>query len=331
MKKTLLLCLIAALSSAANAEILLPDPTIFAENGIYYLTGTGTNKDGVFSVYKSKDLETWAKAGNAIKKGDTVGDKCFWAPQIFKHDGKYKIAYCAFSEKDKKHFLAIAETDDLDKGFKNSRALKSDVNFEIDPFIFFDDDNRAYIYFVHWGQDGLGGLCGQELSADLNSRIGELKILVNNDQPWEIKPLPEECKILNKAIADKEAQYQIAPKTIEGPTLLKRNGKYVMFYSANDFRTPDYCIGVAVSDSPLGKFKKLQNGPIISREITGLYGSGHGDIFFDSKGDMWYVFHAHHSNISISPRRTAVIKLIETFDSDGNPHYKADYKSMRLL
>lgn len=315
---------------AANAEILLPDPTIYAEDGTYYLTGTGDDANGAFPVYESKDLDQWKKIGNAVDAKNLSGDKWFWAPQIFKHVGKYKIAYCAFDERGKKHFLAVAESDRPDGGFKNSKILKSDANFEIDPFIFADDDGRVFAYFVHW-KGKFGGICVQELSSDITKRVGAIKTLLKTDRDWERKPLPKEFKELNKNIEGEWEKFHASRATAEGPTVIKRKGKYVLFYSANDFRSPDYCIGVAVADSPLGEFKKLQDAPVISREITGFNGSGHGDIFFDNNGGIWYVFHAHHSNIRVSPRRTAIIKLIETFDSDGNPHYKADYSTMRLL
>ena len=317
-------------ANCASAEILLPDPTIYAENGTYYLTGTGADADGAFSVYQSKDLANWTLTGNAIKTAELSGDKSFWAPQILKRGGKYVLAYCAYDEKNKKHFLAVAESDKPDSGFKNSKMLKSDANFEIDPFIFIDDDGRVYAYFVHW-KGKFGGVCGQELSADFTQRKGAVKQLLKNDQNWEKKDLPKEFEKINKRIKDGEDKFMSSRAVVEGPTMVKRKGKYVLFYSANDFRSPDYCVGVAVADSPLGKFKKLQSPAVISREITGFNGSGHGDIFFDNDGGIWYVFHAHHSNIRVSPRRTAIIKLVETFDSYGNPRYKTDYSTMRLL
>lgn len=317
-------------ANCASAEILLPDPTIFAENGTYYLTGTWDDADGAFPVYQSKDLANWTLSGNAIKASALSGDKWFWAPQILKRGGKYVLAYCAFDEKNKKHFLAIAESDKPDGGFKNSKALKSDTNFEIDPFIFIDDDGRIYAYFVHW-KGKFGGVCGQELSADLAQRKGAVKQLLKNDQNWEKKDLPKEFEKINKGMKDDWEKFKSSRAVVEGPTVVKRKGKYVLFYSANDFRSPDYCVGVAVADSPLGKFKKLQSPAVISRENTGFNGSGHGDVFFDADGGIWYVFHAHHSNIRVSPRRTAIIKLTETFDADGNPRYKADYSTMRLL
>ena len=112
---------------------------------------------------------------------------------------------------------------------------------------------------------------------------------------------------------------------------MKRHGKCVLFYSANDFRSPDYCVGAAVSDHPLGPWKKLQTGAVLSREHTGLNGTGHGDVFFGQDGNLWYVFHAHNSGIRVSPRRTGVIRLVETVGEDGYPRYAADPLSMRLL
>ena len=50
---------------------------------------------------------------------------------------------------------------------------------------------------------------------------------------------------------------------------------------------------------------------VILREITGLNGSGHGGVFFDRKGMMWYVFHFHNSPERVSPQRTAIIRLIK--------------------
>ncbi len=341
--RRLTLSLVLGCFSCSYAEILLPDPTIFFENGVYYLTGTGVENESAFPIYHSKNLETWSnlktdgKKFYSAKKKDIFGEKNFWAPQIFKKDGVYYLAYCAFgkaSEKKKStHYLTIAKADKLSDGFKEYVVWK-DFPREIDPFIFFDDDGKIYMYFVHW--DGKNGIYVQELSNDLKNRIGKMRICVFNEKDWERKPLTEEFNSLNKKhksedpnFPDSQIYYSNNVVT-EGPTVIKRNGKYILFYSANDYRSPDYCVGYAVSDSPFGPWKK-HNAPIIIREITGLNGSGHGDVFFDENGEMWYVFHAHHSNIRINTRRTAVIKLEESFDKDGFPIYKAVYSTLRLL
>ena len=83
---------------------------------------------------------------------------------------------------------------------------------------------------------------------------------------------------------------------------------YYMFYSANDFRSKDYAVGVATAPSPLGPWTK-QPEPLISTRNTGLPGTGHGDLFKDKEGRWQYVFHAHYSDTQVQPRRTAIVQL----------------------
>ena len=350
MKRKILFGAFTLFASLLSAEILIPDPTIFFENGKYYLTGThggikspvGKNQK-IFPLLISKNCEDWQKYdsdGNFMgifKKGDVPASPNFWAPQIFKYKGKYYYAYTSNTRKDGKHSglrVFIASSDKIEDGFSNPFVVESPTP-EIDPYVFIDDDETPYICLVHWA-DG-GGIWVQQLSPDLKKRVGKLVSIARRTEDWEFAPLSKEFIALNEA--KKKANKNISPwnlynhskATIEGPTIVKRHGKYVLFYSTNDFRSPDYRVCVAVADSIFGPYKKLQNTPVIARENTGLNGSGHGDVFIDAKGEMWYVFHAHHSNIQISPRRTAVVKLVETVGEDGYPRYKIDYRTMRLL
>ena len=62
-------------------------------------------------------------------------------------------------------------------------------------------------------------------------------------EPWEARP-----------------GYQ----TVENPFLFEHDGLYYLLYSANDWRTPDYAMGYAVSSSPLGPFVKA-GAPLLAR------------------------------------------------------------------
>ena len=85
--------------SQRDDVIYLADPTVFEDEGMYYLYGTkgdNTIKGSGFLVYTSKDLKHWegpvgSSDGFALKKGDAYGNKGFWAPQIFKHKAKYYL------------------------------------------------------------------------------------------------------------------------------------------------------------------------------------------------------------------------------------------------
>lgn len=62
-------------------EISFADPTIFVENGKYYLTGTRNQEPLGFSILESTDLEHWTVPDGSsqqliLRKGDrTYGEK----------------------------------------------------------------------------------------------------------------------------------------------------------------------------------------------------------------------------------------------------------------
>jgi beta-xylosidase len=90
-------------------------------------------------------------------------------------------------------------------------------------------------------------------------------------------------------------------------TVLKHKGLYYLFYTANDFRNPDYAVGYATSSSPLGPWAKYTGNPILNKEMVGVNGTGHGD-FFKKGRRLFYVFHTHNSNTKVGPRITALAK-----------------------
>lgn len=321
-------------------EILVADPSIAVAGDRYYLIGTEDDAsaacsqikpsaDAVFPMYVSEDLHSWRSAettagdGRCLLKSSAFGKRDFWAPQLFERNKLWYFAYTS----DYRWGIAVAERPE--GPFRPWMSYQSKKGQAIDPFVFQDDDGRAYVYF---SSAELNGMAGALLSADLKTLAGEPVKCITNDQPWERLKLEQHYEELNRKYGyigwDK---YCWGVGTTEGPTVIKRHGIYVMFYSANDFRSPDYCVGVAVADRPLGPWRKLQTGAVLSRADTGLNGTGHGDVFVGPDGKLWYVFHAHHSAIRVNPRRTGVIRLRETLGSDGYPRYGVDRTTMRLL
>ncbi|RHJ81537.1 family 43 glycosylhydrolase [Parabacteroides sp. AM08-6] len=292
MKKSLLLLFVLFLSGlvfASGQHIYLADPTIFYENGTYYLYGTGGDSNFGFQVYTSKDLKSWegpkgASNGYALKKGDSFGTKGFWAPQVFRYNGKYYMAYTA------DEFIAIASSDSPLGPFRQHKIEKLPAEIkQIDPYVFFDDDGKIYLYHVRLTEGNR--LFVAELNKDLTAiKEGTLKECISATENWE---------------NTQQAEWPVS----EGPTILKEDGVYYFFYSTNDFRNIDYAVGYATSKSPYGPWKKYEGNPIISRRLLKHNGTGHGDIFKDDKGQLRYVFHTHHSDTLVSPRQTAIVTL----------------------
>lgn len=264
--------------------IKLADPTIFHEGDRYYLYGTGS-RDG-FAVYTSTNLKDWHKEKKkALLKGDSYGSYGFWAPQIFKHRQKYYLAYTADEH------IAIARGDSpLGPFTQLVHKPISESGKQIDPFIFKDEDGKLYLYHVRL-RDG-NRIFVSKLKDDL-SDIEDATVTecIHAEQGWE--------NTMN-------AKWPVT----EGPTVIRIDHRYYMFYSANDFRNIDYAVGYATASSPLGPWVKYAGNPILSRENTGRNGSGHGDLFYENNGQFGYVFHTHNSNTNVSgTRKTAVINL----------------------
>lgn len=291
-----------------EAEIYFADPTIFVENGEFYMTGTRPGSPQGFTLLKSRDLKHWEYASQdsmILENGKhTFGNKGFWAPQILKKGERYLLAYCANEQ------LAVAESKTLDGLYGQKEVAPVDESEKnIDPFIFTDDDGKSYLYHVRFNNGNF--LWVGEYDVESGKIIpGTLKKCFSNDQPWEKTNALE------------------APPIMEGPTVVKMDGKYYLFYSANDYRSPDYAVGYATSDSPTGPWIKNPHNPVIHRDIVGENGSGHGDIFCDSKGRIRYVYHVHNSDSIIHPRSTRIISLKKVKDKNKGTRIVADPRTI---
>lgn len=287
--------------------ILLADPTIFADKGVYYLYGTG-HEDG-FKVYRSTDLRNWTgpagkQNGYALLKGDTYGTKGFWAPQVVKLNHKYYMAYTADEH------IAIAESEHpLGPFVQQNTSSISGSGKQIDPFIFKDTDGSLYLYYVRL-QNG-NRLFVARLKPDL-SDIDEstVKECLHSELPWE--------NIAN-------SKWPVS----EGPTVLRHGKLYYLFYSANDYHSIDYAVGYATAPTPFGPWTKANDSPIISRKNVGVNGTGHGDFFTEANGQLYYVFHTHNSDTKPNPRKTAIVKAM--FTKDDPAKVVVDPGSFRYL
>ena len=92
--------------------------------------------------------------------------------------------------------------------------------------------------------------------------------------------------------------------------MVKWDGVYYLFYSANDFRNIDYAVGYATAPTPYGPWTKQPDSPIIHRSLVGEPGSGHGDLFQGKDGQFYYVYHVHQSADRVAPRLTRIVPLL---------------------
>ena len=184
--------------------------------------------------------------------------------------------------------IAIAESDSPLGPFRQPiiKPIAAPVK-QIDPFVFIDDDGKRYLYHVRLINGNK--IFVAELNDDLSSIKQEtLRECIEATELWE---------------NTNKASWPVA----EGPSVIKHKGRYYLFYTANDFRNPDYAVGYATSSNPLGPWQKYKGNPIITKSLVGENGPGHGD-FFERKKEYFYVFHTHNSKETVGPRKTALIK-----------------------
>lgn len=266
-------------------SVFLADPYIFMEDGTYYAYGTG-HSSGI-AVYVSKDLLNWTgpcglSAENmALHKDDTWGEKMFWAPEVYKVDERYIMTYSVESR------IAVAFSDSPLGPFRqeDEGVFTPDQN-SIDSHIFIDDDGQAYMYWVRFGLGKGNEIRVSKLSDDLKRLEGEqIECLHATPGTWEVV----------------NPKHRVA----EGPFVLKHEGKYYLTYSCNHFRSQEYAVGYAVSDSPLGPWIRNPENPILRRHGN-FIGTGHHSFITSDKGNRYIVFHAHRNSEKVSPRKMLI-------------------------
>lgn len=296
----LLLALFApALPAAApspSSEIFFADPTIYTENGRYYLTGTRSGRPPGFALLESDDLRAWRAPADAgasliLRAGDEAfGTSRFWAPQIFKHGADYFLTYTADEH------VALAKSRAVGGPYRQDTVAPIDSSARnIDSYLFRDDDGRCYLYHVRFARGNFLWVAEFDLATG-KIKPATLKQCFGRTEPWEATP-----------------SYPSAP-IMEGPTVIKLKNNYYLFYSANHYRSVDYAVGYAVSDSPTGPWTKHARNPILHRSIVGENGSGHGDVFRGPGDKLYYVYHVHNSDTAVSPRRTRIVPLMLTWN-----------------
>jgi beta-xylosidase len=116
---------------------------------------------------------------------------------------------------------------------------------------------------------------------------------------------------------DGQKFHEITPSKsyVEGPFMLKRNGKYYFMWSEGGWTGPDYCVAYAISDSPFGPFERI--GKILEQDSSVARGAGHHSVIKIPGKDEYYIIYHRHPLTSKdgNNRETCIDKL--QFGSDG--------------
>jgi GH43 family beta-xylosidase len=102
--------------------------------------------------------------------------------------------------------------------------------------------------------------------------------------------------------------------TVEGPFVVEHERRYYCLYSGGRWEGPDYGVGYAVADHPLGPYKDEWGhlGPSVLKGIPGqVLGPGHNSVFTGPDGKTLYV--AYHAwDAAQTARRICIDPLVWT-------------------
>ena len=231
-----------------------------------------------------------------------------WAPDAAYRKGTY---YLFFPARDQDGIFRIGvATGDSPAGPFQAQENYIEGSFSIDPAVFVDEDERAYMIFGGlWGgqlekwQTGVFQPDALELSPEqpaYGPRIAEL-----NDDLLSFKSAPKEISIIDEEgnpilAGDEDRRY------FEGPWMHKYKGKYYLSYSTGTTHKIVY----AVSDSPSGPF--VFQGTILNPVVG--WTTHHSIVEFN---DKWYLFY-HDASLSGGVDHKRCVKFTELqYEEDG--------------
>ncbi len=251
-----------------------PDPDVLEVDGTYYAYATNTATDNV-QVATSEDLQTWEVLGDdALPELPTwVIPGKTWAPEVTQIGDSFVMYTTTTNFDPALQCIAVATADAPEGPFEvvgdEMLVCPEDEGGAIDAATFLDEDGTRYLL---WKNDG--NCCGldtwlyiQPLADDGLTLTGEATRLVKQDQPWE-------------------------GNLVEAPTLVERDGTYVLLYSANDYGGDAYAVGYATADSPTGPYTKAEEPLLTTDGTDGAYiGPGGQDVVVGPDGAEHLVIH----------------------------------------
>lgn len=259
-----------------------------APPGVRYLAvGTGDVVAGrVFALLGSPDLVRWTPLGGALEPLPAAAGTDYWAPELLRADGRWWMYY-SVGVGDTGHRLRVAVADRVvgpyvDRGVE----LAAQEPFAIDPHPFEDVDGRRYLFFA---RDVLQGprvgtmLAVAPLADDLVSFAGPVVPVLAPSGDWQLFER-------GRRMAAYDAVHDW--HTLEGPFVVRRDGRYHLFYSGGRWEDPTYGVATAVADSPLGPWHEPRPGPVLRTAPGHVLGPGHNTLVTTDDGIDVLAYHA---------------------------------------
>ncbi|MEV5238048.1 glycoside hydrolase family 43 protein [Streptomyces cinnamoneus] len=251
------------------------DPDVVKVGRTYHAYATHDDSRNVQHA-TSADLTHWTVVGAdalpVLGAWASPDRNRVWAPEVYANGKGFTLHYTAQDRASGRQCIGAALAASPDGPFRpvgdGPLICPAAEGGAIDAASYTENGRR----YVLWKNDG--NCCEadtwihlQPVTRDGSRTTGPAVRLFKQDLPWE-------------------------DKLVEAPTLVKRNGRYVLFYSANFYRSDDYRTGYAVASSLTGPYAKAA-APLMTTDSFGgaVRGPGGQDVVTGPDGRDRIVFH----------------------------------------
>lgn len=269
-----------------------PEAAVFGDLYWIYPTTSAPYDDQLyFDCFSSSDLVNWTKHERVLTSESVKwARRAMWAPSVVEHDGTYFFFFGAndIQSDDEYGGIGVAASDSPSGPFNDYLGKPLIDKFHngaqpIDQFVF-EDEGQHYIVYGGWRHCNIARL---------------------NDDFTGFVPFD-----------DGDTFREITPEGyVEGPIMFRRQGRLYFMWSEGGWTGPNYSVAYAISDSPMGPFKRI--GKILQQDPDIATGAGHHSVINVPGTDDWYiVYHRRPLGRTDANHRVTCIDRME-FNEDG--------------
>ncbi|GAA1862531.1 family 43 glycosylhydrolase [Myceligenerans crystallogenes] len=299
------------------------DPWLGYHDGNYYYAATTWT--GSIYLRKSPTLGGLRTAAETrvFQMSQTNATSNMWAPSLHLLNGRWYLYYSAGPSAccggQRQHVLESAGSDPMGPyTYKGKLNLQPNDGWAIDGSVMTVGGANYFVYSAFTNNGSF------ETGATQNLYITRLT------NPWT----PASTGTL---ISQPTYSWETQGNPVnEGPTVLQRDGRTFLTYSASFCGTPDYKIGMLelTGSDPLARSSWAKKStPLFRRsDANGVYGPAHHTFFRSPDGtEDWIVYHANASSSDgCGTTRTSRAQRI-SWNADGTPNLGVPVSTSTVL